>query len=168
MSLSMLQISSSRLIYRLLFLINLSLFHSDISAVAELRQRQSNLAFIPWIAPVRHTVHSQRCRSKSMPRLHDVQVQHRRSLATKIYMSAPTPFLEEINIKTFFPGAERIIAIGDVHGDLEALRSCLKIASLIDDTGIWVGGATHLVQVWLLSIDILLHFSGEVFSDFCS
>jgi len=30
-------------------------------------------------------------------------------------------------VDTFFPPADRIVAIGDVHGDVHALRSCLKV-----------------------------------------
>ena len=48
---------------------------------------------------------------------------------------------------TYYPAADRIIAIGDVHGDARALRSCLSMSNLIDEHGNWVGGNTHLVQV---------------------
>ena len=40
-----------------------------------------------------------------------------------------------------------IIAIGDVHGDIEALRNALKLANLIDDADQWIAGETVLVQV---------------------
>ena len=33
----------------------------------------------------------------------------------------------DIHVDTFFPPADRIVAIGDVHGDVDALRSCLKV-----------------------------------------
>eukprot|EP00288_Rhodomonas_lens_P008589 CAMPEP_0177726866 /NCGR_PEP_ID=MMETSP0484_2-20121128/20007_1 /TAXON_ID=354590 /ORGANISM="Rhodomonas lens, Strain RHODO" /LENGTH=167 /DNA_ID=CAMNT_0019239463 /DNA_START=197 /DNA_END=697 /DNA_ORIENTATION=+ len=46
-----------------------------------------------------------------------------------------------------YPMPERIVAIGDVHGDLEALRKCLRMANLIDEQDSWVGGGAHLVQV---------------------
>jgi hypothetical protein len=51
------------------------------------------------------------------------------------------------NIQTFYPPAKRIIAVGDVHGDVYALRSCLRIANLIDDSDKWIGEDTHLVQL---------------------
>ncbi len=51
------------------------------------------------------------------------------------------------SIQTFFPAANRIIAIGDVHGDAKALRACLDMAGLVDKDGNWAGGDTHLVQV---------------------
>ena len=42
---------------------------------------------------------------------------------------------------------ERIVAIGDIHGDYDQLAAVLKSAGLIDDQGSWTGGKTHLVQV---------------------
>ena len=41
----------------------------------------------------------------------------------------------------------RVVAIGDVHGDLEAGRSALRAAGLIDARGRWSGGDSVLVQV---------------------
>ncbi len=43
-------------------------------------------------------------------------------------------------------GIERVVAVGDVHGDADQLVAVLKSASLIDDQGNWTGGKTHLVQ----------------------
>ena len=44
-------------------------------------------------------------------------------------------------------GVDRVIAIGDVHGDFERLTTVLRSASLINEDGNWTGGMTHLVQV---------------------
>src|ERR1700690_2853223 len=41
---------------------------------------------------------------------------------------------------------EKIVAVGDVHGDYEQLVIVLKSAGLIDDGENWPGGKTHLVQ----------------------
>ncbi|GAA5820620.1 hypothetical protein JCM3770_003555 [Rhodotorula araucariae] len=41
---------------------------------------------------------------------------------------------------------QRIVAVGDVHGDLPALTSILRRADLIDLKGQWIGGDTILVQ----------------------
>lgn len=41
----------------------------------------------------------------------------------------------------------RLVAIGDVHGDISALRSALQLALVIDEADHWVGGATTVVQV---------------------
>jgi len=43
-------------------------------------------------------------------------------------------------------GVERVVAVGDVHGDYEQLVAVLKTAALIDDQLNWTGGKTHLVQ----------------------
>src|SRR5258708_26245086 len=43
-------------------------------------------------------------------------------------------------------GVERIVAVGDVHGDYDQLAAVLKSAGLIDEQGNWTGGKTHLVQ----------------------
>lgn len=40
----------------------------------------------------------------------------------------------------------RIVAFGDVHGDLEATRRALRLAGAIDEQDRWVGGRTVVVQ----------------------
>jgi hypothetical protein len=42
---------------------------------------------------------------------------------------------------------ERIVAIGDVHGDYDNYIEALRSAGLIDGRGRWSGGETHLVQL---------------------
>jgi hypothetical protein len=43
-------------------------------------------------------------------------------------------------------GVERVIAIGDLHGDYERYFDVMRSAGLIDKKGRWSGGETHLVQ----------------------
>jgi len=45
-----------------------------------------------------------------------------------------------------FSGVERIVAVGDVHGDYEQFVTVLRQAGLIDGRARWTGGRTHLVQ----------------------
>lgn len=45
------------------------------------------------------------------------------------------------------PGPVRIVAIGDIHGDLEAARGALRVGGLIDDTDQWIGAQSIVVQV---------------------
>jgi hypothetical protein len=45
------------------------------------------------------------------------------------------------------PKVDRIVAIGDIHGDFELLKSTLKLAKVIDDNNEWIGGKTIIVQV---------------------
>ncbi len=49
-------------------------------------------------------------------------------------------------VPTKTPAAERVVAIGDIHGDLAAFREALAIADVTDDRGDWTGGETVLVQ----------------------
>lgn len=41
---------------------------------------------------------------------------------------------------------ERLVALGDVHGDFDAMMEALRIADVVDDDGTWVGGSTWVVQ----------------------
>jgi len=43
-------------------------------------------------------------------------------------------------------GVERVIAIGDLHGDYGQYLNVMKSAGLINEKGKWSGGNTHLVQ----------------------
>jgi hypothetical protein len=43
-------------------------------------------------------------------------------------------------------GVERIVAIGDIHGDYDNYMATLTAAGLVDKKGKWAGGKTHLVQ----------------------
>jgi hypothetical protein len=44
-----------------------------------------------------------------------------------------------------FEGVERIVAIGDVHGDYNRFAELLRSADLIDAKNVWRGGTAHLV-----------------------
>jgi hypothetical protein len=43
-------------------------------------------------------------------------------------------------------GVERIVAVGDLHGDHANYLATLRAAGLVDGRGRWTGGASHLVQ----------------------
>ena len=43
--------------------------------------------------------------------------------------------------------ATRVVAIGDLHGDLAATRRALTLAGVIDASDRWIGGSTVVVQV---------------------
>ncbi len=44
------------------------------------------------------------------------------------------------------PAGARLVAIGDIHGDLAAARRALLLAGAIDDKDQWIGGALQVVQ----------------------
>jgi hypothetical protein len=45
-----------------------------------------------------------------------------------------------------YPAAKRLVAIGDLHGDLAATRGALRAAGAIDDADRWIGGDLVVVQ----------------------
>jgi hypothetical protein len=44
------------------------------------------------------------------------------------------------------PGGERIVAAGDLHGDLDNAIAALRLAGVVDAAGHWTGGTATLVQ----------------------
>ncbi|WP_428266576.1 metallophosphoesterase [Haliangium sp.] len=61
--------------------------------------------------------------------------------------AAPGPRCPQVGVvSSRYPRAERVVAIGDVHGDLAATRRALALAGAIDENDRWVGGALVVVQ----------------------
>ncbi len=50
------------------------------------------------------------------------------------------------DLPTRFPAPARLVAVGDLHGDLEATRRVLRLAGAIDERDAWIGGDLVLVQ----------------------
>jgi hypothetical protein len=50
-------------------------------------------------------------------------------------------------LPSILPKVNRIIVIGDIHGDMDKLLKCLRIPNLIDDKNDWIGGKSVVVQV---------------------
>jgi hypothetical protein len=44
------------------------------------------------------------------------------------------------------PAAERVVAVGDVHGDVLAAKTALRLAGAIDERDQWIGGKLVVVQ----------------------
>jgi hypothetical protein len=44
-------------------------------------------------------------------------------------------------------GVGRVVAVGDIHGDCDALIAVLKMAGILGDSGRWVGGPSQVVQI---------------------
>jgi hypothetical protein len=49
-------------------------------------------------------------------------------------------------VRERFPAPPRLVAIGDVHGDLEATRRALRLAGATDENDKWIGGDLVVVQ----------------------
>lgn len=49
-------------------------------------------------------------------------------------------------VRDHYPAPERLVAIGDVHGDLQATRRALRLAGAIDESDRWIGGELVIVQ----------------------
>jgi hypothetical protein len=50
------------------------------------------------------------------------------------------------DVSSAYPAAPRVVAFGDVHGDLDATRRALRLAGAIDERDRWAGGALVVVQ----------------------
>eukprot|EP00047_Mylnosiga_fluctuans_P009344 m.10922 g.10922 ORF g.10922 m.10922 type:complete len:351 (+) comp2575_c0_seq1:32-1084(+) len=70
----------------------------------------------------------------------------------------PRPPPDPINEAWEFPKADRLVALGDLHGDVSAAKRAFQAAGLIDTEERWVGGSTVCVQVG----DLLDRGSNEI------
>ncbi len=50
------------------------------------------------------------------------------------------------DVVTRIPMPERVVAIGDLHGDLAATKRALALGGLMNESGRWIGGKSVLVQ----------------------
>lgn len=50
------------------------------------------------------------------------------------------------------PAVPRLVAIGDVHGDLDKTRRAFRLAGATDESDRWIGGQLVVVQVLPLSL----------------
>ncbi|HEU4407894.1 MAG TPA: metallophosphoesterase [Polyangiaceae bacterium] len=68
-----------------------------------------------------------------------------RPTATLAAPSAP-PTPVTLSAQLARPAPERLVAFGDVHGDIEAARRVLRLAGAIDERDRWAGGKLVVVQ----------------------
>jgi hypothetical protein len=59
----------------------------------------------------------------------------------------PAPEARQVPPPTVVEVPGRLVAMGDVHGDLEAARAALRLAGAIDEADQWIGGDLVVVQV---------------------
>ncbi|MFB0565363.1 MAG: metallophosphoesterase [Candidatus Aminicenantaceae bacterium] len=63
-----------------------------------------------------------------------------------IFIIALISSLYAESIQCVWSGIDKIVAVGDIHGDYENFVTILKSTGLIDEKLHWTGGKTHLVQ----------------------
>lgn len=60
--------------------------------------------------------------------------------------AAPAAPASPLSDRLTRPAADRVVAIGDLHGDLQATRGALRLAGAIDANDAWIGGKLVVVQ----------------------
>lgn len=70
---------------------------------------------------------------------------HSFARAALLLATVALPF--RLQAQDVFSGVERIVAVGDVHGDYEQFVTVLRQSGVIDGKSRWAGGRTHLVQL---------------------
>jgi len=68
-------------------------------------------------------------------------------LLLAVLVLASLAHLYAADIQCVWTGVEKIVAVGDIHGDYWAFIKILKGTGLIDNKLHWTGGKTHLVQI---------------------
>src|SRR3982750_2901788 len=69
-------------------------------------------------------------------------MRRRTFLLGNLFLAAPSPASQDD-----WQGIQRVVAVGDIHGDKDAFVAVLRMAGIIDDEERWIAGTTHLVQV---------------------
>ncbi len=67
--------------------------------------------------------------------------------AAALFCAALAPATSFAQAEASWSGVERIVVIGDLHGDYAGFSQMLTQAGLVDADGDWAGGETHLVQL---------------------
>jgi len=68
-------------------------------------------------------------------------------LISTVFILALLPYFYAADIQCIWTGVEKIVAVGDLHGDYENFITILRGTKLIDYNNHWIGGKTHLVQI---------------------
>ena len=72
-------------------------------------------------------------------------MRHRLLLLLALPLLAAAPAAKD-DVPCTWTGVERVVAVGDVHGDFDQFVTVLRAAKVIDEKNAWIGGRTHLVQ----------------------
>jgi hypothetical protein len=63
-----------------------------------------------------------------------------------LFLGCAAPAQPEEKRQEKWSDVERIVAVGDVHGDFEQFVKALQAAGVVDEKNDWAAGKTHLVQ----------------------
>ncbi len=63
------------------------------------------------------------------------------------FLHLPVGYMQAKAQPTFLPAVPRLVAIGDLHGDLGKARRAFRLGGLTDVNDRWIGGTTTAVQV---------------------
>lgn len=55
-------------------------------------------------------------------------------------------------LPSVLPAVRRLIAIGDLHGDLDKAKASFRLGGVINDKEQWIGGDTVVVQVYIVHL----------------
>jgi Calcineurin-like phosphoesterase len=100
----------------------------------------------PLRLPISVTLFSARRASKVVSRLAAGSPRRAGAGLILLLLSLAVAFLSSSATASPEKAPERLVAIGDVHGDFDDFRLILKRAGLIDDQSRWIGGSATLVQ----------------------
>jgi calcineurin-like phosphoesterase family protein len=84
------------------------------------------------------------CGKTEPPTIPDAGAERIRAAAAPAVAKSQAPLAPDPSFQ--LPAAERIIAIGDLHGDVSALRAALSLGGAIDPAGRWIGKNLVVVQ----------------------
>lgn len=89
------------------------------------------------------------CQSRQKPAAQEKTAVATAAVSTKppAKPAARSPQKTSESLREFrFPEPERLVAIGDLHGDVDAARAALKLSGAIDDKEAWIGDKLVVVQ----------------------
>src|SRR6188768_4300863 len=84
------------------------------------------------------------CSKSERPSIPETGAERARAAPTPVAPPVEAPLAADPSFQ--FPAAERIVAIGDLHGDVSALRAALRLGGAIDEAGQWIGARLVVVQ----------------------
>ncbi len=71
---------------------------------------------------------------------------YKRLIISALFFSVLFNLFYAAEIPCEWTGVEKIVAVGDIHGDYKNFIKILKSVGLVDDELHWIGGKTHFVQ----------------------